>query len=340
MNKHSEENSVNPIKSIACVVVAGSVLACGTGFAQGTWKPERNIEIVVGSSAGTGTDRTARLIQKIWQDQKALPVTATVINKPGGGGAVSWAYLSPKAGDGHFLLVTSYNLVTNNITGRSTLSHNDFTLISLLISEYIGFAVRPESPYQSLAELVKAMRENPDAVSFGISSSAGGANHIAVGLLAKAAGVDVKKLKVVIFNGGGESLAATLGGHVTVWVNSAASIAKPYAAGTVRPLAISSPQRLPGALANLPTTKEAGFPTVADNWRLVIAPKGLSTAQVTYWDNVFKTLTQSKEWNEDLAAAQMTNSYRNSAETTKYIAGEYGDIKDILTELGLAKAAK
>jgi putative tricarboxylic transport membrane protein len=261
-----------------------------------------------------------------------------VVNRPGGGGAVSWAYLGPKAGDGHFLLVTSYNLVTNHITGRSAVTYSDFTPISLLISEYIGFAVRPDSPYQSLGDLVKALRENPDAVSFGISSSAGGANHIAVGLLAKAAGVDVKKLKVVVFNGGGESLAATLGGHVTVWVNSAASIAKPYAAGTVRPLAISAPQRLPGALSNLPTTKEAGFPTVADNWRLVIAPKGLSAAQIAYWDHTFRTLSQSKEWNDDLSAAQMSNSYRNSADTSRYIAAEYGEIKGILTELGLAKA--
>ena len=79
---------------------------------------------------------------------------------------------------------------------------------------------------------------------------------------------------------------------------------------------------------------------VADNWRLLIAPKGLSAAQVAYWDHAFKTLAQSKEWNDDLAAAQMSNSYRNSADTTKYIAEEYGDIKDILGELGLAKAAK
>jgi putative tricarboxylic transport membrane protein len=331
---------MNPIKSITCVVVAGSVLASGTAFAQGTWKPERNIEIVVGSSAGTGTDRTARLIQKIWQEQKAVPVPTTVVNKPGGGGAVSWAYLGPKAGDGHYLLVTSYNLVTNHITGRSNVTYSDFTPISLLISEYIGFAVKADSPFKTLGDLAKALKEDPGSVTIGTSSSAGGANHIAVGLLAKAAGADVKKLKVVIYNGGGEALAATLGGHVTLWVNSASSLAAPHAAGTMRTLAIASPQRLPGALANLPTATEAGLKVVADNWRLVIAPKGLSTAQVAYWDNTFRSLTQSKEWNEDLAAAQMSNSYRNSADTTKYIAAEYGDIKEILTELGLAKTAK
>jgi putative tricarboxylic transport membrane protein len=269
-----------------------------------------------------------------------VPVPTTVVNKPGGGGAVSWAYLGPKAGDGHYLLVTSYNLVTNHITGRSTVTYSDFTPISLLISEYIGFAVKADSPFKTLGDLAKALKEDPGSVTIGTSSSAGGANHIAVGLLAKAAGADVKKLKVVIYNGGGEALAAALGGHVTLWVNSASSLAAPYAAGTIRPLAIASPQRLPGALANLPTATEAGLKVVADNWRLVIAPKGLSAAQVSYWDNAFKALTQSKEWSDDLAAAQMSNSYRNSADTTRYIAEEYGEIKGMLTELGLAKTAK
>lgn len=325
------------IKNTVVLAIAALALAGTAVHAQTAWKPERNIEIIVGSSPGTGTDRTARLMQKIWQEQKALPVTSTVINKPGAGGAVGWAYLVPKAGDAHFLQVSSYNLVTNHITGRSNLTYTDFTPISLLISEYIGFAVKPDSPYKTMADLAKALKDDPGAVTVGTSSSAGGANHIAVGLLAKAAGADIRKLKVVIYNGGGEALAAMLGGHVSLWVNSASSIAAPYAAGTIRPLGIASPQRLPGPLANLPTTKEAGLNVVADNWRLVIAAKGLSAAQVGYWDNAFKALTQSREWNDDLAAAQMSNSYRNSADTTRYIAEEYGDIKVILTELGLAK---
>lgn len=324
------------LAAVAVLVALGSSAA----LAQGTWKPERNVEIIVGSSAGTGTDRTARLIQKIWQEQKAVPVPTTVVNKPGGGGAVSWAYLGPRAGDGHYLLVTSYNLVTNHITGRSNVTYSDFTLVSLLISEYIGYAVRADSPYKTIGELAKALKDDPGAVPIGTSSSAGGANHIAVGLLAKAAGADIKKLKVVIYNGGGEALAGVLGGHVVLWVNSASSIAPPYAAGTIRPLAIASPQRLPGALAALPTATEAGLPVVADNWRLVVAPKGLHAPQVEYWDNAFKALTVSEAWNRDLGAAHMSNSYRNSAETTRYISQQYGEIKGMLTELGLAKAER
>ncbi len=324
--------------TVALAIAAALAVASGVVHAQTAWKPERNIEIVVGSSAGTGTDRTARLIQKIWQEQKAVPFPTTVINKPGGGSAVSWAYMGTHAGDPHYLLVTSYNLVTGHITGRSKITYTDFTPISLLISEYIGFAVKADSPYKTLADLAKALKDDPGAVPIGTSSSAGGANHIAVGLLAKAAGADVKKLKVVIYSGGGEALAGVLGGHVALWVNSASSIAPPYAAGTIRPLAVASPQRLPGVLAALPTATESGLPVVADNWRLVVAPKGLSAPQVAYWDNAFKSLAASEAWNKDLSAAHMSNSYRNSADTTRYIAQQYGEIKGMLTELGLAKA--
>jgi putative tricarboxylic transport membrane protein len=326
-------------KNTVVLMIAALAVAGNVAHAQTAWKPERNVEIIVGSTPGTGTDRTARLMQKIWQEQKSLPVTSTVINRPGAGGAVAWAYMVPKTGDAHLLQVTSYNIVTNYISGRSTLNYTDFTPISLLLSEYIGFAVKADSPYKTMTDLAKALKDDPGAVSIGTSSIAGGANHIAIGLLAKAAGADVKKLKVVIYSGGGEAQAATLGGHVAVWVNSASSLAAPYAAGLIRPLAIAAPQRLPGALANLPTAKESGLNVIADNWRLVIAPKGLSTPQIAYWDTAFKSLTQSKEWNDDLAAAQMSNSYRNSADTTRYIAEEYGDIKGILTELGLAKPA-
>jgi putative tricarboxylic transport membrane protein len=325
---------------VGSVLLAAAIAAAGTAHAQSAWKPERNVEIVVGSSPGTGTDRTARLIQKIWQEQKVLDVPLTVVNRPGGGGAVSWAYLGPRAGDGHFLLVTSYNLVTNHITGRSTLNYTDFTPIALLISEYVGYAVRADSPVRSIGELVTMLRADPAAVTIATSSSAGGANHIAAALLAKAAGADVRKLKVVIYNGGGEALAAMLGGHVMLWVNSASSLAQPFQSGSIRPLAIAAPQRMPGVLAQVPTMKEAGLPVVADNWRLVVAPRGLNAAQVAYWDSAFRRLTQSDEWNRELVSNTMTNNYLASAETQRYIGREYNDIKAILTDLGLAQAPR
>ena len=307
--------------------------------AQSAWKPEKPIEIAVGSAASTGTDRTARLIQAIWRDRKVMDVPVVVANKPGGGSTIAYAYLNQRAGDPHHLLVTSYNLVTANLTGKTPLSYNDFTLISLLISEYIVYSVRADSPIKSIADLVAALKKDPGSIPAAVSSAVAGANHIALGLLAKAAGIDPRQLKVVVFPGTGPAVAALLGGHVGLFVNSASATAGTFLNGTARPLAIAAPRRLSGAYAPVPTLTELGIPVVADNWRMVIAPKGLTPAQTTYWDGTFKTLASSEAWNKELQTNHMANTYRTSAETTRYVAEQHKEIKELLTELGLTASA-
>jgi putative tricarboxylic transport membrane protein len=324
--------------TLALLIAAVGGLAAIGAHAQSAWKPEKTIEIAVGSSAGTGTDRTARLIESIWRERKVVNVPIIVTNKPGGGGSVAYSYMTQRAGDPHHLLVTSYNLVAGHIVGRSPVTYTDFTLISLLISEYIVYSVRAESPIKSVADLVSALKKDPQSIPLGVSSAVAGANHIAVGLLAKAAGIDPKQLKVVVFPGTGPAIAALLGGHTGLFVNSASATASHFLSGKARPLAVAAPQRLPGAYASVPTLKELGIPVVADNWRLVIAPKGLTPAQTAYWDNTFKTLAASEEWNKELATNHMANTYRTSAETTRYVGEQYKEIKELLTELGLAKA--
>ncbi len=240
--------------------------------AQTAWKPERNVEILVGAAPGAGTDKTARMVQKLWQQEKALDVPSVVVNRPGGGGAVSWAYLGQRQGDPHLLLVTSYNIVTNHITGKSKLTYTDFTPVALLISEYIAYTVSAESKYKTLQEVVAALKKDPRAVSVGLSSSLGGANHIALGLAMKAAGIEVSKMRIVVFNSGGESMTALLGGHVDMMVASGSAIANQASGNVVHPLAFAAPKRLGGPFAPVPTLTELGYPVVADNWRIVIAP--------------------------------------------------------------------
>jgi len=324
--------------SAAAAVLA---LMIAPAAAQTQSYPNRSVQIVNPTQAGATTDVLARVLAAGLSSR--LGQQFVIVNRAGAGGAIGTAAAARADADGYTLwfgAIYTLSVLTKLKETEAGYEASALVPVCQTVSNAMMIVVRGDSPYRTLADLAKALKEDPGSVTIGTSSSAGGANHIAAGLLAKAAGADVRKLKVVIYNGGGEALAATLGGHVTLWVNSASSLAAPTAAGTMRTLAIAAPQRLPGALASLPTAKEAGLPMVADNWRLVIAPKGLSAPQVAYWDNAFRTLTQSKEWNDDLAAAQMSNSYRNSADTTSYIAGEYGEIRAILTELGLAKAPK
>lgn len=301
------------------------------------WKPARNVEIIVGVGPGGGIDRTARLIQKILQDQRLIDVTAAVVNKPGGGSTIAQAYLNQRVGDAHVWEITATSLLTNHITGKSAFGHKDFTPVAMLYDEYIGFLVRQDSPLKNGRDLLNALKTDPESLPIGIATAAGNTNHIAAGLAAKAAGGDVKKLRVVVFGSGGESMTALLGGHVGVVATPSANSISHLQAGRMRVLAIAAPERLEGALAAVPTWKEQGENIIVANWRPVVGPKGWSTPQVAYWEEVFARLTGSDEWKKDVARAGGVNHYMNSRDLAAYFEAQYAQFKVILTELGLAK---
>jgi putative tricarboxylic transport membrane protein len=118
------------------------------GNAQ-VWKPEKPVEIIIGTSAGGPQDRTGRLIQKILQEAKLAPTPVNVVNRPGGGGAIGLAYLNQHQGDGHYLMINAISLLTNHITGKSALAYTDFTPIAIMGIEYVGVSVRADSPLKS-----------------------------------------------------------------------------------------------------------------------------------------------------------------------------------------------
>jgi putative tricarboxylic transport membrane protein len=306
------------------------------GAAQ-SWKPDKAVELIAPSGAGGGTDLTARLIQRIWQGQRLVDTSVAVTNKPGGAGGVALTYLKGHAGDPHFLQVASAVLLTNHIIGRSAFSHAEFTPIALLNSEYIALAVKAESPITNLAELAARLRKDPGAVSFAVGTSLGGANHITAALVARAANADARKLKTVVFKSSAESAVAALGGHVAVMVTSA-SLALPHVrSGALRIISLSAPKRVSGALASVPTMKEAGIDAVVDNFRLLIAAGGIAPAAVAYWDDVMAKVVQTEEWRKDLEGHMWENTYLNSRDTRRYLDEQYRELRGALAEVGLAK---
>jgi putative tricarboxylic transport membrane protein len=316
----------------ACAV---PFLVPGNAIAQ--WKPEKNIEIIVGTGAGGGQDKTARTVQHLLTDKRLIEAPVTVVNKPGGGGAVGWAYLNQHAGDGHYVMVGTTTLLTTQITGRSAIGFIDITPLAMLLSESVALSVRQESPLRTGKDLLERLKKDASSVSASIGSSVGGPNHIAFALIAMAAGGDVKKLKTVVFQGGGEAITATLGGHVDL-ISSAANNVIPFiAAGKMRVLGITSPQRLTGALANVPTWKEQGIDVRITNWRMLAGPKGMTAAQVAYWDGVLAKLVKTDEWKKDLDNNVFENTYMNSDETRRYLKAQYDQFHTALSEVGLAK---
>ena len=321
-----------------CLLLLVISLAIPAAHSQtGAWKPARNVEIVVGVGPGGGIDRTGRLIQKILQDQRLIEVTATVVNKPGGGSTIAQAYLNQRAGDAHVWEITATSLLTNHITGKSAFGHKDFTPVAMLYDEYIGFLVRQDSPLKTGKDLLNALKADPETLPVGIATAAGNTNHIAAGLAAKAAGGDVKKLRVVVFGSGGESMTALLGGHVGVVATPSANAIPHLQAGRMRVLAVAAPARLDGALSTVPTWKEQGENIVVANWRPVVGPKGWSPAQIAYWEDVFAKVTRTDDWKNEVARSGGVNHYMNSRDLAAYFDAQYTQFRSVLGDLGLAK---
>lgn len=321
-----------------CGILCAAVLACmaASAGAQG-WKPERNVELIVPSSAGGSLDTTGRTVQRLWDELKLLPVSSTVANRPGGGHAVAYNFLNQRAGDPHYLSITSSTLHTSHINGRIPLSYRDFTPLTVLLTEYIAFAVRADSPLKTGKDLVEALRKNPGALSIALSSAVGGTHHISLGLPLQSAKVDMAHMKLVAFTSTAEAVTALLGGHVDVMNGGTVQIAPHVQSGKMRVLAVSSAQRLPGPLAAAPTWPELGFKGVFENWRGVIGTKGMTAEQVAFWENAFRRIVESGEFKKLAEKNQWDANFKTAAETRKFMEAQYGELKEVMTFLGLAK---
>ena len=327
----------NHPRLLQAAAIAAGILCCAcTAQAQpGAWKPDKNIEIVVGLTAGSSQDRGARAIQNIAQAKMLLGVNGTVVNRVGGGGNVAWSYLAQHAGDAHWVQIASPTILTNYIIGTAQFTYTDYTPLALLGNQYIAFAVRADSPLKTVRDLLGRLRADPSALSIG-TNSLGSYLHIVCALTARAAGVDPKKLKLVIFQGG-ELMTAGLGGHVDVIATVSSNLLPHVQAGKLRMLGISSARRLTGELAQVPTLKEQGVEAVLANWQGVFGPPKLAPAQIAYWDNVFGRLVKTDEWRRDQEKNLWESEYLGSADYTRFLKTDFEQAKAIFTELGLAR---
>lgn len=337
-------NAGEPHRGLSrCAQAAGvSLMFCfaAAGGAQpAAWKPEKNVEIIVGASPGGTLDKMGRTIQRILQERRMLEASSTVVNKAGGGGNVGWTYLSQHPGDGHYLAVGSATLLTNHITGKSAFNYTDFTTVAVLSSEYVAFVVKTDSPIQSGRDLAARLRKDPAAASIAVSTSAGNTSHIAAALVGRTAGADARKMKIVVFNSGGDSMTALLGGHIDVVTISAAGAVPQAQAGKVRIIGLAAARRLHGALAEVPTWKEQGIDVVVDNFRSLKGPRGMSPAQIAYWEEVAAKLVNTDEWKTEVDRNFRAMNYMRSKESRTYLEAQYRELRAVLVELGLAKQA-
>lgn len=301
------------------------------------WRPETNVEIVIPSGPGSGLDKTGRTVQSLIQVNKLLGVTSAVVNRAGGGGTLAYLYVNQNPGNGHYLSITSPGVVTNKIVGASAIDYRDLTPIAHLFDENIAFMVLPDSNIKDAKMLVSQLKKDPSSISFGIATALGGANHIATVTALKTAGVDIKRLRNVVFKSGGEVTVALLGGHVDVVPISAPVAVPQIQAGKVRVIAVSSANRLAGALANAPTWREQGIDSTYSTWRGVVGPKGLTKPQIAYWDGLFAKLASLEDWKREIEKNLWVANYLNSEQSKNLLEQQHKEHHAILSDLGMAK---
>lgn len=318
-----------------CMAVVAAAFAALPAAAQ-EWKPSRNVEIVVSSGPGGAADRQGRTAQKFLQSFPGMP-SVTVVNKQGGGGTVAWIFVNQQRSDAHFIATYGTAILTNELIGLSTVRYQDVTPLNILLREYVVAWTRADSQVASAKDLIARLKRDPQSVSFGFSSARGNQNHIVIGMIARAAGVDPKAAKTVVYSSGGQGMTAALGGHVDVWVGTAGGTLPHLETGRIRVLAISSEQRQAGALAGVPTFREQAIDATYYAWRGFLGAGGLSRSQIGFWDQAFAKVIEDKEWKDVLAANAWAQDFKASAETRKHLDAEYELLARMLADLGIVK---
>ena len=290
--------------------------------------------IIAPANPGGGWDQTARTMQTVMQED-GISKSVQVQNVPGAGGTIGLAqFASQMKGNPDALIVGGYVMVGAILTNNSPVSLKDVTPIARLTGEYEAIVVPAASEIKDMAGLVEKLKADPGAVSWA-GGSAGGTDHIAVGLIAKAAGVDPTKINYIAYSGGGEALAAILGNQVTAGVSSLGEFEAQVKAGTLRLLAVSSPERIEGVDA--PTLKESGLDVDLQNWRMVAAAPGLSDEQKTKVTADIEKMVKSENWQKQLADKGWMDTFLAGAAFDEQLAKDEAATAAILKDIGLVK---
>jgi putative tricarboxylic transport membrane protein len=290
------------------------------------------LKIIAPAGPGGGWDQTARALQESFEASGAAG-RVQVNNVPGAGGTIGLAqFATQDKGNGKALLVGGSVMVGAIQTNKAPVTLNDITPIARLTGEYIVVVVPAQSELKTLDDLIAKFKADPQSVSWG-GGSAGGIDHILVGLMAKSLGVAPAGINYIPFSGGGEALAALLGAHVTAGVSGVGEFIAQIEAGKLRPLAVSSPIRLPGVDA--PTLKEDGLDIELANWRGILGAPNLAADDKAALLEAVDDMVNSPSWRENLTKRGWVDLYMPGVEFSQFLTAENERMTAVLKDIGL-----
>lgn len=309
-------------------LLAGAALA-SAAFAVSA---QPALKMMIPANPGGGWDQTGRNLAAAMQSAH-LVSSVQFDNKGGAAGAIGLAqFVNQAKGDPNALMIGGMVMVGGLYLSKSSLSLDRVTPIARLTSEYEVIVVPANSPIKTMADLVKALKADPGKVSWG-GGSAGGTDHILAGLIAKAVGVDPKRVNYVAFKGGGEAVAAIVGGHVTCGVSGLGEFAEQIKGGRMRALAVSAAKREEG----IPTLKEQGIDVELGNWRGVFGAPGLNAAQRDNLVKMVRAATETPAWKETLKKLGWTSVFLAGDDYKKFLDEDTKRIAGIIDSLGIRK---
>jgi putative tricarboxylic transport membrane protein len=292
------------------------------------------LKIMAPAAPGGGWDQTARSMQQALMAEK-IARSVQVTNVPGAGGAVGIAqFVNGAKGDGNQLMVNGFVMVGALLMNKSPVSLDQVTPIARLTEETQVMVVPANSPIKNAKDLADLVKKDVAKVTFA-GGSAGGVDHIMAALFAGAAGADAAKVNYVPFSGGGESLAAILGGKVTAGISGWSEYEGQIKAGKLRALGVTSPQRMPGV--DVATFKEQGVDLVLTNWRSVMGAPGINATQKQTLVDAIGKLAKSKAWQDILKQKGWDDAYLTGDEFATFLKQEQVRVSRVLASVGLVK---
>ncbi|WP_432402792.1 tripartite tricarboxylate transporter substrate binding protein [Wukongibacter sp. M2B1] len=300
--------------------------------------PKKAMEFIAPGGAGGGWDLTIRTTAKVLKDSRLVSVPMPVTNKPGGGGGVNLAYMQTKKGSDGLISVYSPPILLINLNGSTDLSYKDTTPLARLITDYGVFVVSKDSPYNTINEVMEALKKDSKSIKIGGNSSAGSMDHIQFLMIAKAAGVEkLKEIDYVSFQDGAAS-AQILGGHIDLLSTGLGDVQQLLESGDLKALAHTGSKRVgEGVLAEIPTVKEQGIDATFENWRGLFAAPEMPDYAVKYWRETLAEMVKTKEWQEACKKNGWDDAYLDKDGFERFLEKVNEDYKEILTDIGMIK---
>ena len=312
------------LKSLAALAAIGALPLAARAAAS--------LKMMIPANPGGGWDTTGRALAKALQDS-GVASSVAFENKGGAAGALGLAqFVNASKGDPHALMVMGAVMLGGIITGKPPVNLSQATPLARLTSEYNVFVLPAASPLKTMAEVVEQMKKDPGTVKWG-GGSRGSTEHIAAAMIAREVGVDAAKINYVPFRGGGEAVAAILGGNVTVGGSGYSEFAQYIDSGKMRAIAVTSATRLKGV--NVPTLKELGINVEIGNWRGVYGAPGISAEQRKALTDMVLKAAKTKVWAEALEKNNWTPAVLAGKEFEDFVDREFASLRATMVKAGM-----